>query len=223
MLAIPNPDDFAVGREAEADKNLLVRFFIKEREDKAASQAQGRPIFRETEYVEIRVPGKRDAQACRPATERDKQRFPRHYDMFKRRVEVPAEGTPLSEWPQITRSTIEQLSFLHIKTVEQLANANDTDLGTMHGGISLKQRAAEFLKYADKTKLIAEKEALEAQMKEQQEALAEQTKQIAALQATVANMLQAKNEDDDDEPTPRRKSRRAKQPPELETAGDPEV
>lgn len=187
MLAIPDHEDFLDSKQSEADKHLLVRFFIKEREDKEGSLREGRPIFKETEYVEIRIPGKRDAQACRPATPRDRQRFPQHYKMFKDRVEAPAEGTPLSEWPQISRSMVEHLSFLHIKTVEQLSTTSDGDLSNIHGAMSLKARAGQFLKNADTTKLIAEKEQLEDRLKANEETLAEMQKTMERMQAALAD------------------------------------
>ena len=222
MLSNPNPDDFTVGREAEADANLLVKFFHKEREDVDATRKEGRPMYREIEYMEIRIPGKRDAQVCRPATERDKQRFPRHYDMFKQRVAMPNEGTPLSEWPQISRSLAEELSFLQIKTVEQLVSASDTHLSRIHGGLGLKQRAEAFLKYADQTKLVAEKEALQTKLADQDAQMAAQAAQMAEMQAAIAKMAMAGGSDDDDAPK-RRSSRRAKAPVEMEEAETPEV
>jgi hypothetical protein len=180
MLASVNADDFTTGRESEMDAQLLVRFFYKEREDKEKTQAEGRPMFKETEYVEIRVRGNRDPQACRPATHADKQRFPRHYDAFQKRVELPEEGTPLSEWPQISRSQIEELSFMGIKTVEQMSTAADTHISKLQGGYGLKQRAGEWLKSASKTQLIARNNELD--------------EKIASLEATVNRLMAALDE-----------------------------
>lgn len=214
MLSTPNPDDFATGREAEADAGLLVKFFHREREDKEATAKAGRPMFKEVEYIEIRIAGKRDAQACRPASERDKARFPRHYEMFKQRVEVPCEGTALSEWPQITRSMVETLSFFQIKTVEQLVSASDTNLSQIHGGIGLKEKAKAFLEMSDQTKLLAEKEEL-------QNKLDEQDSKIAELEAAILKLSTASTEE---APAPKkRRSRKAPAPAELEEADTPEV
>lgn len=165
MLSNVNPDDFTTGRESEQDAQLLVRFYYKDREDRAKTLAEGRPIFKEVEYIEIRVRGNRDPQACRPATYADKQRFPRHYEAFKKRVEVPEEGTPLAEWPQISRSQIEELSFLSIKTVEQLAQASDTHISKFRMGYTLKQRAADWLAASNATALISNNNALKTQVK----------------------------------------------------------
>ena len=115
-----NHEDFQSTQQQEQDSTLLVKFYIKAVADKTATAEQGRPIFREREYIDIRIPGSRDG-AARPATFRDQQRFPKHYQAFKQRIDQPSEGTPLVEWGMISRSQAEELAFKNIKTVEQLA------------------------------------------------------------------------------------------------------
>jgi hypothetical protein len=190
-----NPDDFRAGNEARMDEQLMVKFFLKEREDKAQTLESGSPKFKEVEYVEIRVPGKRDAQACRPATYRDKQRFPKHYDMFQKRIEAPEEGTPLAQWPQVSRAQVEELAFLGIKSVESVAAMADVYAHKMHGGLMLKRRAAEWLEESDATALIAEKEALQTR--------------IADLEASMKAMMTEKSDIEEEAPAkPARRSRK---------------
>ena len=168
-----NYQDFNQSAQQKLDDTLLVRFFYKSKEDKAATQAEGRPIYKEVEYVEIKVNGSRDAQACRPATFDDKNRFPRHYSAFKDRVEMPTEGTPLAEWPQISRSQIDELGFINCKTVEQLRDMSDTHITQLRGGYGLKQKAGEWLEAAGKSKLLAEKAELREEIDELKEMVAE--------------------------------------------------
>ena len=170
----PNPDDFTTSAASAQDEQLMVKFFYKEVQNKAASLKEGRPIFREKEYIEIRIPGKRDAQACRPASHADKQRFPRHYEAFQKRVEAPAEGTPLTEWPVITRSLAEQLTFINVKTVEQLASVNDAHIGPIMGGYGFRDKAKAWLERAgaerveeEKVDLLARIASLETQLQSQ--------------------------------------------------------
>ena len=192
QVADMNHHDFAVGRESEADANLLVKFFLREKQDHAATAKEGRPMFKDVDYIEIRTAGKRDALACRPATHADKQRFPRHYDAFKSRTEMPTEGTPLSEWPMIPRSQVEELSFLHIKTVEQLIGMSDNDAAQMRGGLTLKDKAKKFLEASDKTKLLAEKQQLQDRLADQDEQLATQSAQIAELKEMMFDLQNGK-------------------------------
>tara|TARA_R110001599_G_scaffold30105_7_gene101756 strand:- start:1284 stop:1976 length:693 start_codon:yes stop_codon:yes gene_type:complete len=171
-----NHNDFA--DTAEADKSLMVKFFYKERPDSTKSEELGRPVFKEVAYIELRVAGQRDVQACRPATVADKQRFPRHFDAFERRVEAPTEGMPLSEWPQITRTQAEELAFLNVKTVEQMATVKDSNISNMMGGYGLREKAQKWLEVNDKQSVDREKEELRGQ--------------VAELQAQMRKLLEQK-------------------------------
>ena len=170
---------------AEADKGLLVKFFYKNVQNKLETQTQGRPVFKEKTYIDIRIAGQRDSQACRPATLADKNRFPRHYEAFKHRVEAPVTGTPLAEWPQISRSQIEELSFLNIKTVEQLSAASDTHMAKLHGGLSLKSASTIWLERAGESKLLAEKAALTTKVSGLEAEVAEMARTLAEMRAAT--------------------------------------
>lgn len=167
-----NHNDFSERGNA-ADENLLVKFFHKTRPKKGQLPHET-PQFTEVEYIEIRVAGSRDPQACRAATLADKSRFPRHYDAFKRRVELPEEGFPLTEWSQINRSLVETLSFLNVKTVEQLSKVSDTHITSIMGGNSFKQKAINWLKERNSNDALARENAeLRSEMVAMQAQLAE--------------------------------------------------
>lgn len=142
--------DFENGKQAEQDAKLLVKFFLKTKEDSTKSAEQGRPVFKELEYIDIKVPGNRGSGVKRPATFKDKQRFPRHYAAFKQRIELPQEGTPLAEWPVISRSMAEELAFNGVKTVEHMADMSDTIASSFMGGQSFKAKAKDWLARAKK-------------------------------------------------------------------------
>jgi len=172
------------------DDNLLVKFYLDTVQDDAASQEQGRPIFKEVEMIDIRVPGSRN-NVVRIARESDKERFPRHYAAFKNRTSMEGiEGTPLAEWPVITRSRVEELAFLNIKTVEQLANMPDSNAQQVMGFYGLKQKANEWLEKANGI------EALQAK-------LAERDRQMEALMARLEAL--------ENKPAPRKKKVTRKQ------------
>jgi hypothetical protein len=173
-----NHSDFS--QTAEADKSLLVKFYYVERPDTAETAAQGRPVFKEVAYIDVRIPGQRHPQVVRAATARDLQRFPDHYDAFIKRVEAPAEGMTLTEWPLITRSRVEELAFINIKTVESLADVSDAHIVSIPGGYSLRDKAKKWL-------ISNEKELEEGERAEMQATIKKQGEQIAALLA-VAEM-----------------------------------
>ncbi len=187
-----NHQDFEPQNQQAGDETLLVKFFLKSREDRAATLKEGRPMYKDVEYIDIKIPGNRTGGACRPASFADKQRFPRHYAAFKQRTEMPSDGTPLSEWPQISRSQIEQLSFANIKTVEQLADTADVHIGNFQGGNTLKRLAKEWLDNTGETALIAEKEAMQGeidQLKEQVAALVSALEEQKRDKADIAPNL----------------------------------
>lgn len=202
MDAIPNIDahHFTHSGRDEADKTLLVKFFMKPRQDKAASEREGRPIFRDVEYVDIKIPGNRNSGACRPATEMDRARFPDHYKAFKERISQEVnEGTPLAEWPLISRSMAEELSFFHVKTVEQLATMSDAQASKFMGLAGVRQRAKLWLESVEKEKPLWE---MDQKMRAQKA-------EIQELKNSLADLLQRVDGEgeDDAQLTPTQKKR----------------
>ncbi len=172
---------FEQSAQTDEDKKLLVKFFIKAKQDQAKTLEEGHPIFRDVEYIDIKIPGDRTGGACRPATPRDKQRFPKHYEMFKQRTETPLEGTPLSEWPLVTRSQVEEFAFHNIKTVEHLAGMADSNTINFMGMGTLKAKAVKWL----------EKAGEEAKVHQLTEQLAERDERIDRLENQMKELLAA--------------------------------
>ena len=174
--------DFEQSKQRELDNNLLVKFFYKTRPDMAASEEEGRPIFKEVEYVDIKIAGDRNSGVCRPARTTDLTRFPRHYEAFKNRVEAPTTGTPLGECTFIPRTIIEELSYQNVKTVEQLSSLSDDFAGRMHGGHGFKRKAQEYLAQSKRLGEFKSVSALEKKNEELAEANNSLMKRIEALE-----------------------------------------
>ena len=181
-MQIVNPDDFNTTRQADMDDTLLVRFYPKARENKVESAKEGRPIFHDVDYIEIRTPGSRDAVA-RPAKPGDIARFPKHYEAYKNRTSQEVnDGTPLAEWPGVTRSQAEELGFFNVKTVEQLASMADNHATGFMGIQALKRKASEWIDQAREGAKAAELKA----------ELAKRDEEIAELRAAVKELQNAK-------------------------------
>lgn len=167
--------DFQQGSDAK----LFVRFSVRPTKNEAASVSAGRPVFADTEYVEIVVPGDKQNVVLRPVRDADKQRFGRQYAAFKAGDAEQVTGTPLSEWPAVTRSQVEELAYFKIRTVEQLAGVSDGNLKNAGPFLALRQKARDWLEKAEggalESKLRAELDA---------EKLARET-----LQAQVAELV----------------------------------
>lgn len=191
-----NEDVELFTKESKGDDRLAVRFFVKPARDDEKSQAEGRMVFKDVEYVQIMVPGDRDNILIRPAGEGDKRRFGKQYDDWKRNnKEESLVGTPLDLWGRLSLSQIEEFRYIGVRTVEQLAELNDNAMLRMPGASELKRKAAAFVQAAKDEApmrhLQAEIEKRDAQdkardaemqaMKEQLAALAAQNERQAAL------------------------------------------
>jgi hypothetical protein len=186
----------SVGMEEKGDETLLVMFFIEPVENKAKSIEEGRPIFEDVEHISIRSGGSRDERR-RPARDADKTRFPRHYAAFKARTtQEIMSGTPLTEWTGCTRSQVEELKFLNILTVEQVAGVSDQNAQSMRGLVTLKQSAQKYLEAAtgsveiqalreENQSLLERLEALEAAAEEKPR---RKRRSKAEMEAAKANM-----------------------------------
>lgn len=154
------------------DKRVWVKFFMNSVEDRDLTKEAGRPIYKEKEYVEIRSPGNETNIVCRPVTDHDRNRFPRHYDLFKKGQSDAIIGTPLAEMLWIKRSTADELRHLKIITVEHLAEVSDETCGRMPGLYDLKAKAKSYLDRASKPDvdaLLARIAALEAAQEQPEE------------------------------------------------------
>jgi len=185
-----NPDDFQGSQQSKMDEGLLVRFYVKARQDQVATNRAGKPLFKDVDYIEIRVPGQRNFVA-RPATPRDKARFPRHWEAYKSRTSEDEylEGTPLIEWPLITRSQCEELSFANVKTVEQLLAMPDSNAQQFLGMNVLRAKAKIWLENASKGAAKAE---LQAELDKRDTEIEKLKQQMAELLAKPAKVTKKK-------------------------------
>jgi hypothetical protein len=134
-------------RPGAGDENLLVKFYFDAVKDDVETAKEGRPIFKEVEMIDIRIPGSKDNIVVRPVRPRDLERFPRHYAAFKQRTEGGEKliGTPLEQWPLLTKAQVEELKFFNIRTVEQLGGAPDSTGQKFMGFNGMKQKAQDYV------------------------------------------------------------------------------
>lgn len=164
------------------DQSMCVPFFKADSVYmEAASKAEGRPIYKDVELVEIRIAGERNYTPTFPAHEVWKhingepvtyaQRFPKEYAMFAAGREQVADGTPLSELPFLTegeRATLRRLKVYTAEALATLEGANLKNLGPK--AREFKSQAEAYLNRASgasqSVALAAEVEALKAQLAE---------------------------------------------------------
>jgi len=184
-----------------ADSRLAVQFYKKSMRQEDASNEAGRPIFKEFDFVRIMIPGDNLTEIDTYAQESHKQRFPRQWAHYQNQVAGHEDiiGTPLDQWPQVTRSQAEELRGLKFHTVESIADCSDQQLQRigMVAGMSphnFRQKAKAFLNLANDSAEVAQREAELTQLKEENAKIKAETdanlskmqEQMEALLAAVA-------------------------------------
>lgn len=172
---------FQNGRFA-ADRGVHARFYLKPVIDKAASAAAGRTIHKEVEYVEILAAGNPNNIVQRRATSEDRNRFRDQYAMFREGNSEQLTGTHLAEVAWLTRSQIEELSYLRIRSLEQLANVSDEVCGRHVGLYELKKKANAVLEASASEAPLHQLQAENEKLLKQVEELTEQLKILLADQ-----------------------------------------
>lgn len=142
--------------------NIVPIFYMKAVKNEFKSEAEKREIWDELEYVEIIVPGDKNAIVHERVKPHHRDRWPERYRAFKESREMPSEGTPLEEWAAVSASQVMELKSHHVRTVEQVATLSDNQLKTVcpMGGFALREKAINHVSGQSKAEArIAELEA----------------------------------------------------------------
>lgn len=132
------------------DAGLFVQFYLEAVKDEEETLKAGRPIFFDREYIKIIPVGDKNTVVCEPVTEEYKHRWPAQYAAFKAQQHQPQEGTPIDQWPPLTKSQVLTFKAANVHTVEQLANVSDGNLANLGiGARELREKAIAYLKTAE--------------------------------------------------------------------------
>ena len=174
----------------EGDDKLMVKFFTNSVENKFKSEQEGRPVFEEKPFITIITPGSRDVFTTK-VNDVYKRRFPAAWKRFQESMEEHGEiaGMPLKEWPMVTRAQAEEMAYLNVFTVEQLAALSDTHGQKLMNYHDLKRKAQAFVAAATDgafvQKITAENQKLQDQITQLQTQLQEQATAFAQMQAQL--------------------------------------
>jgi hypothetical protein len=182
--------------ENNADSRLQVRFYKRPVQQEQESLAAGRPIFKEFDFVHICVAGDSLTEIDTYALASHKARFPIQWAHYQNRVGADDQevvGTPVSEWPLVSKSQAEELRALKFHTVEAVAGASDQQLQRlgMAAGMSpyaFRDKAKAFLNLATNA---AETDKREQEISSLKEELAKKDEETAKMKAeTDAKLAQ---------------------------------
>lgn len=162
--------------------NLMIHFYQREWKNESKSQEAGRAIFEDREFIRIIVPGDKNSEIDRLVEDADRQKYAQEYARFKAGARESYEGTPLAEWPKMSRSMVKEWEFLNVFTVEQLAGLSDTAMQAFgRGGREWVEMAKAHLELA-RDSAAGEKYAAENHhLRSELEALRRQVEELAQV------------------------------------------
>jgi hypothetical protein len=74
------------------------------------------------------------------------QAYRKRYEAFLESREIPEDGIPVTDWPQASPAVVKMLLDISVRTVEQLAEANEETVNRIGmGGRALKAKAQAYL------------------------------------------------------------------------------
>lgn len=149
-----------------------VTFELRAVEDRAASIANGAYAVKDVPFAIITPQGSKDCiervadEWFAQMEEQTRQgRFPREwltafqgaFEAWKKGTEPVVNGTDIRNWPAASPAQVKTLQQLHIRTVEDLASANEETIHRLGmGGRGLKAKAQSWLDSARDTGKQAE-------------------------------------------------------------------
>lgn len=230
-------ETFYPDRKPQAgDDNMNVTFEIKQVYDKRASegwteevydQEKGRifvikhdgagvPIYKPVEWITLWSPADRDNISSRPVwndprnPKSDTVRFAKHYEAWKRGVENFVSGTPIQVLSSVVPRVLDETQvaeFKHygVNTVEALAEMSDAIGQRFRGFAQLREKVRNYLEHA---KAEAPAANLRAELERRDLELATLRKALEDQGAMIAKLAEGRDEDE----SPKRRVRSAKQP-----------
>jgi len=174
--------------EQGADSRLQVRFYKKSVHQEQGSIDAGRPIYKDFDFVHICVAGDTLTEIDTYALNNHKTRFPIQWANYMNRQGANDEevvGTPVAEWPLVSKSQAEELRAMKFHTVESIATASDLQLQRMGmaAGMSpyaFRDKAKAFLNLATSA---AETDKREQEISSLKEELAKKDEETAKIKA----------------------------------------
>lgn len=195
--------------ETPQAKAPWVEFRTIAEEDRQASVDSGSYKARDVDYAFITPAGSKDCIE-KPVKEWfeslrlqvDNGRFPGEwlksyeyrYEQWKATGEIPLEGTSVKNWAVASPAQVQTMLKIHVKTVEQLAAANEEVIGRLGmGGRNLVEKAKAYVKQQESGvgKLAEENADLRQKLAQSAKVQEEQASQLRILESQVQALASA--------------------------------
>jgi hypothetical protein len=183
--------------------------------DEEVAAREGRPMFKEVDFIKKFTPGDPTNIVHREVWPNDLEEYPQEWARYKAGVTQTANGTPLEAWPMIDRGRVEELKAIPgapVHTVEQLAEMTDGILQRFMGLRKFRDLARDWLRTAKEGAPVAE---LRAELDKRDQQLEELRRQLEESRAEFREQMAALKAERDErapdrEPPPATSSRRGR-------------
>jgi len=178
-----------------------VTFETRVVEDRQASTEQGRFVGKDVNYAIVTPSGSKDRiekvaeewlAGLEEGVRQDRipgewlEAYHRKYKTWCETREVPEDGTSIIAWPAVSPAQVKAILDANVRTVEDLAAANESTLASIGmGARALKEKAQAWLDTATSTGKTAE------ELDELRKSVAGLTKQLETANKTIATLQAA--------------------------------
>lgn len=177
---------------APHNKGITPVFFIEPILDQAATEREGRTVYRDMERVRIYIAGDSLSAATHPVDGGIIARFREQYTAWKStRSGVHITGMPLSKWPIATPAMIRECESLNIYSVEDLSVVSDSNISNLSEGRAVREKAIAWLKSATDGAAVMKYAAENERLRDD---LVAATKRIEALERHLGGEPQSRGD-----------------------------
>jgi hypothetical protein len=131
--------------QEQATGRLHVQFSLRPEKDEEKSLKEGRPIYVEKQWIDIKIPGDKDNDISREVRPGDKEQHPLQWAAFVNKKEQPIEGTLLEQLPFLSKAQVLEFNGIGIRTAEQFRDMSDAIGMKIMGYHGIKRSITAFL------------------------------------------------------------------------------
>lgn len=185
--------------------HITPRFF-EETKRTNEIDANGLPVFRTVEFVELLIAGDKGNSPVKRVTQAIKEEFPNEYGIWKSKRINPdmiGDGIPLSLWPLIPTEMAKALEYMNVFTVQQLAALSDSAI-SKPGAIGLRDMREKAKAFMDSAKSAAPLAKMEVENRELK-------RQLDLMQIQMDQLLSAVKERETETLAAEPRARKAKE------------
>lgn len=136
--------------EGAEDRDTCIPRFYTDAEE---YEVDGVKNWRDVEMVEVIMPGNSTTKPVHYVSEIDRKRWPKAYAAFREGKELAVVGTPLEQWPLMTRSMVMKLKSLGFRSVEDVSRMTEHAMGEV--GLGARGLRLKAIAYVDEAQAQA--------------------------------------------------------------------